>query len=209
MNINLGVTKNYEMNSPADPAKTKPILPGLKRQLYRTNLSQAAKPRRPREAVLSLSKGHPPPPTSFFPSLTPRPSFSSCLCTATHATVSPTAPAAQLRHSFCPSKPPILTLQFSKNSQRFTHFAYLFERNSATFYMFFLFFSFFSHLETLSNTPNPHFSPNIKGDLPSVKFPNPIFSPKIDLHSHIFPKKLALLIDLIPRPTDQNSHPHC
>ncbi len=35
MNINSALTKNYEMNSPAVPAKTKPILPALKRQLSR------------------------------------------------------------------------------------------------------------------------------------------------------------------------------
>ncbi len=34
MNINSALTKNYEMNSLADPANTNPISPGLKRQLY-------------------------------------------------------------------------------------------------------------------------------------------------------------------------------
>jgi len=29
MNINLGLTRNYEMNNLANPAKTKPILPAV------------------------------------------------------------------------------------------------------------------------------------------------------------------------------------
>jgi hypothetical protein len=29
MNINFGLTRNYEMNNLADPAKTKPILPAV------------------------------------------------------------------------------------------------------------------------------------------------------------------------------------
>jgi hypothetical protein len=30
MNINFGLTRNYEMNNLADPAKTKPILPAIR-----------------------------------------------------------------------------------------------------------------------------------------------------------------------------------
>ena len=54
------------MNNLAHPAKTKPILPGLKRQLYRIYSSThlliySSTCPRPREPVLSLSKGTPGP----------------------------------------------------------------------------------------------------------------------------------------------------
>ncbi len=65
MNINSALTKNYENDSLADADKTKPILPGLKRQLYHIYSSthlliySSTRPREPVLPVLSEVEGAP------------------------------------------------------------------------------------------------------------------------------------------------------
>jgi len=104
MNISPASTKNYEMNSPADPAKTKPISPGLKRQLYRIYSSTHLLVN-PSAAAISNRLSLTPDPRPLIPLLPlyPHPRY--------NPTTAPTRPI------LCPSKPPNLT---SKLSQTFT-----------------------------------------------------------------------------------------
>ncbi len=186
MNINLGLTRNYKNDSPADPAKTKPILPDLKRQLYRIFSSTHL-------LIYSSTRllVHAPASSRDTPTLPHLLIYSS-----THL----------LLHALAPNSPPVFvllpllqsrrrlparqflphqTLHFNaKIFIRFTHLANLFERNFTPFCKFLFTFCNFSHFETLFNTPIPHFQPKIKGDPAPVNFPNPIFSPKTSLRQY-------------------------
>ncbi len=150
MNINLGLSKNYEMNSLADPAKTKPILPGLKRQLYRTNLSHSLEsPDSKGEHSTTCqpeasSRGTPPPPTA----LTFPPPF-------IHN--SPPGPAI-----FAPQIPHFNVTTFVN----FHTLKHLFQRHSTTFLTFPLFLHTFSNVNRcafasiLTLSPSTNFSAN-------------------------------------------------
>ncbi len=181
MNINSALTKDYEMNNMADPAKTKPILPRLSQRRLGSSLYL--------KAVLSEE--------------------SCCRCKAcvrarpqVYCSTSRTGRAArnaadtQEGRSKIPvfvllymlqSHPGLPARQFlplqaphfnAKTFANFHTFKHLFERNSTTFCKFLFTFCTFSNFETLSHTPNPHFQPKIKGAHTHPKFPTPIFRPK-------------------------------
>ncbi len=190
MNINLGLSKNYEMNSLADPDKTKPILPRLSQRRLGSSLYL--------KAVLSEEScrrckacARARPEVYYSTSRTGCVLVTQCLHAlgADAQEVRSKIPVFVLlymlqshrrlpvRQFFTP-KPPILTSQLSQTFTRSSNPANLFQRNSTTFYKFGIDFCKFSNFETLSNTPNPHFSPKNKGDPAPAKLPTPIFSPK-------------------------------
>ena len=102
------------MNNLADADKTKPISPGLKRQLYRIYSSthllvNPSAARNPADAQESRSKLHSKS-VANRQEICQYATLSSKIYTSSNSVYCPPPPTPPL---LCPSKPPILTLKFS------------------------------------------------------------------------------------------------
>ncbi len=156
MNISSAITKSYENGRLRSTEKTKPISPGLKRQLYRIYSSThlLVNPSAPGRRCTVVLRG---PGARRVTQQIPKRAAQKYLCTAIYATVPPPPPATPI--SAPPSTPlyrpsfhtfqPILQTYASAVPPLFVSFTQLCHT--------------FSHFVERFQTPHPHFSPKNQG----------------------------------------------
>ncbi len=144
MNINLGLTKNYENEQPPRPGETNPILPAVR---------VAGLPASGRRCTLILRGSGPQRVTPQMPKRAAQ-KYLSLYCSICYSPTVASHPA-----NSCPSQPPHLT---SKRLQTFTLSNTYSIAIPPLFVNFYSLFVSFTTLSNVSRLPTPIFSPKSK-----------------------------------------------